>query len=395
MMSEKKGQRSKGAGSIRQRADGSWELKYDLPRSPEGKRRQKTETVRGTKRQAQEALTRLMHAVNTGTHVEPARMTVGDLLLKWLADCVAGNVSGKTYERYEGAIRVHLIPALGHILLKDLRPLHIQSHYTKMRQSGRRYDDAGLSPASIAYQHNILSAAMKQAVRWQLMPRNLAEAVGPPREKHEEMTALTEAETARLLEAAEGTRLYTPMLLAVFTGLRRGELLALRWSDVDLEASRLAVRQSLEQTKAAGLRLKEPKSSASRRVVALPSIAVEALVRHRGEQAQEKLLLGPGYTDRGLVFAQPDGEFVKPDTFSQAYKTLIARLDVPRVRLHDLRHTAATLLMKEGVNLRMVGDRLGHSDLATTMRYVHAMPGMDEEAARRVDEAMRKVMGEG
>ena len=380
-------------GHIRQRGPQSWAVVLDLGRDASGKRRQKWHTVRGTKKDAQRELARLLHELNTGAYVEPSRMTLSDYLDRWLEDYARPNVSGKTFERYEEIVRLHLKPALGHHTLSKLQPLHIALYYSEALASGRTDGSGGLSARSVLHHHRVLRAALHQAVKWLLLPRNPADAVDPPRPKHREMRALDEAATAKLLRAASESRLSLPVLLAVTTGLRRGEILGLRWQDIDFEKSSLAVRQSLEQTRD-GLAFKQPKTSKGRRVVALPGLAVDALKQHKVRQATTKLALGAAYQDHDLVCARDDGSPWPPDTFSSAFVALMRRADVPTVRFHDLRHTHATQLLRQGVHPKVVSERLGHATVGITLDvYSHVLPGMQAEAATRTDAALRAALG--
>ena len=206
------------------------------------------------------------------------------------------------------------------------------------------------------------------------------------------MQGVDEAGTARLLQAVEGMRLYMPVLLAVMTGMRRGEILALRWQDTDLEKGLVAVRRSLEQTRD-GLRFKQPKTGKGMRSVALPGIAIQVLRRHRTEQAQERLKLGPAYEDNDLICPRPDGSPWPPDSLSTAFASLIRRSDLPRIRFHDLRHSHATQLLRHGIHPKVVSERLGHSKVGITLdTYSHVLPGMQEEAASKVDAALRTAI---
>lgn len=379
-------------GSMTQRAPGSWTMRFDLGIAPDGKRKQKTVTFRGTKREAEREMTRLLNEFHNGTLVEPGRLTVGEYLRRWLTDYARGNVGVKTYERYAEIVEKHLIPALGHHPLAKLQPLQIQAYYTQALENGRRDGRGGLSAQTVLHHHRLLHAALKQAVKWQLLARNPTEAVEPPRPVHLEMQVLDEEGVVSLLAAAQGSRLYVPCLLAVGTGLRLGEILALRWEDLDLKAGTLSVRQALEQTKA-GLAFKQPKTAKSRRVVALPSLLIEGLVRHKGEQAQKRLLLGPAYQEHGLVNAQDDGQPWSVKVISKAFEHLAQKAGVPQIRFHDLRHSHASQLLKQGVQLKVVSERLGHARSSTTMDiYSHVLPGMQEEAARRMDAALRAAM---
>lgn len=376
-------------GSIRQQGKQSWEVRIYIGRREDGRKLYRSHTVHGNKKDAQRELAKLLHEFNTGAYVEPSRMTVKEYLERWLQDYARSSVAPKTFERYAEIVRLHLIPALGAIPLAKLQPLHIQGCYSDALRAGRRDGKGGLSAQTVLHHHRVLREALQQAVRWQLLARNPADAVEPPRPQPKEMCALDEQQAARLLDAAKGSRLYAPVVLAVTTGMRRGEILALRWQDVDLQAGTLSVRQSLEQTRD-GLTFKQPKTQKGRRVVALPPLAVEALRRHKAEQAKERLLLGPGYQDNGLVCAQPDGQPWRPDALTNAFAYLVRKAGVPPVRFHDLRHSHATLLLRQGVHPKVVSERLGHATVGITLdTYSHVLPGMQEEAARKLDVALR------
>lgn len=208
------------------------------------------------------------------------------------------------------------------------------------------------------------------------------------------MKCLDETSTARLLKAAEGKDLHLPILLAVTTGMRRGEILGVRWQDLDLDAATLSVRQSLEQTKGR-LAPKQPKTQKGRRVVALLPMTVEALRRHRVEQAKYKLFFGPDYRDHDLVCARTDGSPWPPDSFTSSFSDFVRKAKLQVVRFHDLRHTHATQLLRQGIHPKVVSERLGHSTVGITLDvYSHVLPDMQEEAARRLDAALRLAMSQ-
>lgn len=223
-------------GSISQRAEGSWTLRFDLGRDADGKRKQKVVTFRGTKREAERELTRLMKELHSGTFIEPTKLTTRDYLRRCLRDYAATNVSAKTLERYTEIVEQHLIPEFGHLPLPKLQPLHIQGYYTKALQSGRRDGKGGLSAQTVLHHHRVLHTELKHAVKWQLMARNPADAVDAPRPVRPQLKVLDEEGVARLLGAAERSRLYIPCMLAVGTGMRLGEILGLMWENVDLKA---------------------------------------------------------------------------------------------------------------------------------------------------------------
>ena len=274
-------------GHIRQRSEGTWSVVLDLGRDSSGKRRQKWQTVRGTKRDAQRELNSLLNALQTGAYVEPTKLTVGEYLRRWLDDYAKTNVSPKTYERYDEIARLHLIPKLGHIVLTKLQPLHIQTMHSEALQHGRRDRVGGLSAQTVVHHHRVLRRALQQAIRWLLLVRNPADAVDPPRPQHREIRTLTNAESAKLMAVSASSRLRVPILLALATGMRRGEILAIRWKDVDLVAGTAAVRQSIEETKS-GIAFKQPKTQKSRRSLPLPPFATEALRLHRKARSEER-----------------------------------------------------------------------------------------------------------
>lgn len=383
--------------SIRKRGRNSWELCISDGLDPAtGKQVRTFHAFQGTQRQAEEEHTRLARARDLGTHVTPAKITLSDFLDRWLNDHARLHVSARTLQGYKDLCRLHVGPGLGKTRLDKLRPAAIQAFYSDRLDRGRvkpgpvkeaqTEPDARLSPQTVLHMHRLLHEALATAVTWGLLPRNPAAAVKPPKVRRKEPAILTEKQTAALLEASAGTRLHLPVLLAVASGLRRGELLALRWSDYDLEAGTLSVRRTLSETKE-GLSFKEPKSRTSRRVVALPGFAVEALKEHRKAQAAHRLLVGPGYQDQDLVLPATDGRPWAPNLLTGQFGALVRRLELPSVRFHDLRHGHITQLLLRGVPLKVVSARAGHSGIAITADlYGHLLPGADEQAAAKLDD---------
>ena len=376
-------------GHIRKRGARSWAVVLDLGRDHRGHRKQKWHTIQGTKSDAERELARLLHEINTGGYVAPTKMSVEDYLERWLSDGARSRVSPKTFERYTDIVRGHLVPRLGHIPLAKLTPLDIQGHYTWALTEGRRDGRGGLSKQSVVPHHRILNRALRQAVRWQLIARNPVDAVESPRPDTCPIRALNESETFLLLKAAENSRLYPVILLAVTTGMRRGELLALKWNAVDLERKSLSVFESLEQTRDT-LRFKRPKSAKGQRKIDLLRLAEEELRHHRARQREHKLLLGPAYADHDLVFPEPDGTLWAPDKLTRAFAALVRRHGLEGLRFHDLRHSHATQLLRQGVHPKVVSERLGHATVSITLDlYSHVLPGMQKEAAERLDAALR------
>jgi integrase len=380
-------------GSIKKRGTNSWRLTFDLERDHTGKRRQKTFTVRGTKKEAEAALSKKLAEVENGGFVDPGNIKLSEYLGRWLQH-VETKTSAKTHERYSEIVQLAITPALGAIKIAKLTPMHIQAFYGEALTSGHLKRDTGLSARTVLHYHRILFQSLKQAVRWRLLSSNPADAVEPPVPEQKEMSALDEDQTAILIEVVKDHALHIPVLLAVTTGMRRGEVLALRWCDVDLERATLSITQTLEKTRKGGLRFKQPKTKKSRRNISLPSLTVDILRKHRAEQAEIYLGLGVGWNEQGLVCMKNAGEPINPNTLTSGFANFVKQVEIPKVRFHDLRHTHATQLLKEGVHPKVAQERLGHANIAVTLDlYSHVMPGMQEDAALRVDTALRAALG--
>jgi integrase len=309
-------------------------------------------------------------------------LKVGEYLGRWLADSVAGTVRPTTFERYEQIVRSHIRPALGRLKLKNVTPAHVRGLY-------REKLEAGLSPRTVQYVHVTLHKALKQAVADGLIPRNATEAVKPPQVRREEIHPLTPEQTKQLFEAAKGDRLEALYVLAVTTGLRQGELLGLKWEDVDLEAGTLRVRRTLTTAKG-GPVLSAPKTRSSRRTVKLSQTALEALRSHLERQLGEIDWAGDLWGENGLIFASEIGEPLdRRYITTHRFKPLLKRAGLPEIRFHDLRHTCATLLLSKNVNPKIVSEMLGHATIAITLdTYSHVLPTMQESAAKAMEDAL-------
>ena len=374
-------------GSIVKRGKNSWSVILDLGRDPvTGKRRQFWRSVKGPKRDAETLLVHLLHQRDTGIDVPPGKMTVGDYLKRWLRDYAEPNTAPKTVQRYEEVVRLHLAPALGALPLTKLRPLHIQEAYGKILAKG-------LSARTVLHCHRVLREALQQAVRWQLVTRNAADAVVPPRPQRHETRALGPDQVAAILTAASSTRHGTLIELAVMTGLRKGELLGLRWDDLDLDAGTLYVRQTCQWLPRRGFTFRAPKTAGSRRSVAIAADTVRVLRRHRAKQAEERLALGAAYNDQNLVFTTPLGTPIDPSNLRRAWELVVEQAGIGHVRFHDLRHAHATLLLREGVHPKVVSERLGHSGVGITLdTYSHVLPNLQADAAERLERVLAPML---
>ena len=376
-------------GSIRQRSKGSWEICIDTGRDPAtGRRLRHFENVRCRKAEAQRRLRELLLSVEQGTYVKFDRLTVAQFLEEWLQDYVATNTAPRTSERYQEIVRVHLIPALGSLPLLSLRPHHIQKYYAEAMESGRRDGKGGLSALTVHHHHRVLYEALRYGVKHGILIRNVAEAVDAPRPEHKELAILAASDVQLILDACKETPYYVLFFTLAYTGLRRSELLGLRWEDVDLQKSTLSVVRSLHQLRGGKYIFSEPKTKRSRRQIALsPSLAI-VLWEHWLKQEHARKLLGKPLESTDLVFSHPDGRPIRPDSVTRAFPEIAKSVGLRNVRLHDLRHAHATILLQQGVNPKIVQERLGHSSVSTTLDiYSHVLPGLQEAAARQFDES--------
>ena len=295
-----------------------------------------------------------------------------------------------TFDSYARNVELHVVRHIGPTSLQKLSPGHLNSLYAKLLIEGRADGRGGLSRASVRYVHAILHRALGDAVKWALIVRNPCEAAEPPRPDRSQtrMRVWTASELRRFIAFTEDDRLHAAWVLASTTGMRRGEVLGLRWADVDLTEARLSVRQTLVSV-AYEVRVSAPKTKKARRSIALDALTVRALRAHRVRQAEERLALGDGYEDGDLVFAEPDGRHIHPDGFGKAFKRHAIDAGLPVIRLHDLRHTHATLALQAGIHPKVVSERLGHSTVSMTLdTYSEVLPALQHEAAERVAELL-------
>jgi integrase len=351
-------------------------------------------TIRGNKRDAQQELRRLLGQIDRGEIADAGKLTLGAWLEQWLAE-TRHTIAPKTHQERSAYVRLHITPRLGRILLAKLVPAQIQAAYTDLLTGGRRKlsksgqrSSPGLAPQTVRHIDRVLHVALGRARRLKLITTNPVDDADPPRVERAPMVTLKPEQQAALLAAAEGTDLYLPTLLLLSTGMRRGELLGLSWLHIDLDAGLIHILQVIEETKA-GARVKpQPKTAQGRRSITLPAVAVEALRRHRIIQAEEHLRHGLGRPD--LLFGWWSA---RPAVFGTAFSRMAARVGV-EASVHDLRHTHITDLLATGTHPKVVSERAGHSSVAFTLqRYGHVVPGMQEAAARQVDEALRRVLG--
>ena len=368
--------RGPGEGSIHRRADGRWCAYVTV----EGGRRRYL--YGRTRAEVAGKLATAVKAHQDGLALPGDRETVGSFLTTWL-DGQSHRLRPGTWRRYEQYVRVHTLPTLGRVPLVKLGPQHLQRLYEQRLT-------AGAGPTTVHHLHAVLHRALDQAMRWGLVGRNVADLVDPPRVVRHDMAVLGPDEVKRLLATAAGGPLEALVTVAVTTGMRRGELLALRWRDVDLERRVVAVTGTLQRT-GEGLAVTEPKTPRSRRQVELSAAAVEVLRRHRREQSERRLLIGPEWNDHDLVFPSALGRPQEGRNMLYGqFRPLLRRAGLAKIRFHDLRHTAATLMMARGIHPKIVSEMLGHSTIAITLDlYSHVTPTMQGQAADAMDELLR------
>ncbi len=373
-------------GSIIKRSSDSYRIKISLGKdATTGKYLSHYETVKGNKKDAERRLNELIHQREHGTFVKPDKVTMSEYLKSWLADYCKPNLSPRTHELYSYICDKHIVPTLGNILLVELKPQHLQRLYATKLSSG-------LSNRTVQIIHATLHKALKNAVKTGLLIRNVVEAVDTPKIQRPEMRVMSETDLHIFLEYAKDIPYYALFYTALFTGMRRAELLALRWSDIDLELCQLSVTRSMQYIGSAApedrISFKEPKTAKSRRLIALsPSTAI-TLREHKAKQAELRQSLGyPTQSDNDLVFSRYDGSPLLPNSITHAWIKLVRRCGLHGIRLHDARHTHASLLLKQGVHPKIVQERLGHGSIQITLdTYSHVAPGLQQAAANKFDE---------
>jgi len=376
-------------GHIVKRYKNSYTIVLNLGIDPTtGKKKQQWVSVKGTKKEAEKRLAELLYQLDNGTFMKPGKTTLAEFLSRWLKDYAWPNLSPRTAEGYESIIRQHLIPHLGNITMTQLKPEHLQRYYSEMLRGGRCNDNSSLSAQTIRHHHTALHKALQTAVEWGLLSRNVADAVRPPRAERPEMLTWGEDDITRFLETAKSTPYYALFYTALFTGMRRSELLALRWQDIDFMQTQVYVSRSLHQLRDGSFVFRQPKTAKGRRTVTLPPSALLVLYEHKEKQKLERAMLGIPLKADDLVFSHLDGKPIRPNTITRAWTILAARAGLKVIRLHDARHTHASLMLKQGVHPKIVQERLGHSSIAITLdTYSHVSPGLQEAAAKHFDEA--------
>lgn len=369
-----KARRSPGDGSVFQRKDKRWVVQIELE---DGNR--KTYYVK-SKQEGREKLKQLQRQIEQGTLATGPQQTVKQYLEYWLEEVHKPNIKISTYVKYRKVIQGYIIPALGDVKLEKLTPQHVKSLYNKKQRDG-------LSPKTIHSIHGVLHKALDNAVLWSLVSRNVCSVVKPPRLVKTEKPSLTLEEAHKLLESIRGHRLEMLLTLALTTGMRRGEMLALRWSDIDFKKKLVRVRRTVDYIPRHGYVENEPKTTAGRRSITLADFVLDMLKQHRTRQLEAKSKVGSDWEDRNLVFTDLAGGYFNPRYLEKLFPKVLTEAGLPSMRFHDLRHSAATLLLEMGVSMKVVQEILGHSSYVITAdTYTHVLPAQQPEAMKHWDE---------
>lgn len=372
-------------GHVRKRGS-KWVFVIDIGQDPvTGKRKQKWFHGYRTKKEAEKAMAKKLAEISSGNYVEPKRIPFRKLLDDWLEHHVKHRTSPKTLETYKYLVSRHIVPQIGDIVLDKLTPYQLQKLYSYLLN---RDTGAGkkLSKTTVHHIHRICYGALKWGVQMRMIPHNVAENVTPPQRNKQEIKTWTQEEVNRFLEEAKKEWLYPLFFVAVATGLRRGELLGLKWGDIDLNQGTLSIRRTVQRTDDGLIVREQTKTDNSRRTVSISPATVDLLNRHRSKQAEQLKILGK---KSDFVFTNTLGNILEPRKVNQVFDRIIRRAGLPKIRFHDLRHTHATLLLQQGVHPKIVSERLGHANISITMDiYSHVIPSMQRKAAKMFDQIL-------
>lgn len=372
--------RGNNEGNIRHRPDGRWEARITLPSG------QRKSVYGETRAEVNRKLSRLLAQIEKGVSAPNERLTVAAFFEEWLRDYVKPSVRPKTYISYESDVRLHIIPRFGKIALTKLQPQHIQRMMAEMLE-------AGLSPRTVADTRATVRRALNIAMRWGMVQRNVATLVDPPKRSDKEPVTLSPEQARTFLAGIQEDRLRALYWVAIAIGLRQGEILGLRWEDVDLDAGTLSVRNALQRIDGEW-KLVPPKTERSRRKLRLPTVALDQLRQHCTRQSEERALLGAEWDDWGLVFVRPHGKPIFGEVLTKDFQKLLARLGLPKIRFQDLRHSCATFLISQGLSPRVVMETLGHSNIHTTLQiYSHVLEDDRQAAADTMDGVLGSGLG--
>ncbi len=385
-------------GHIRRRGAHSFEIKFDAGHDEKtGKRLTQFHTVRGTRKDAEFKLAELVASVGKGSYVGRSTLTVREHVQARIEQWEAlEKITPKTAERYRELLENQITPYIGAAALQKLKPADVERWHATLKTSGRKDGHGGLSSRTIGHAHRLLSKALKEGLRHDLVVRNVAAAEAPPKVDSEEVAVLDEGQVKAIVEKLRGRAMYPRAITALFTGIRRGELLALRWRHLDLDSKNpeLRVREAIEETKARGIRFKAPKTKNSIRDVTLPDIVVDALRGLRRQQLELRIALGLGkLPDDALIFPRLDGTAQSPRAFSKDWSDVAENIGFPQITFHAFRHTHASHLIDAGIDVVKISRRLGHASPTVTLKiYAHLFHRRDDKSTDAINAAVGRAL---
>lgn len=384
--------RGNGEGTITALKEGRWQgrVRYINPNTGEKLRK----AVYGkTQKEVREKLKAFIKEIEKGVIPNNGKITFGEWLESWLEEHVKRTRRLTTWENYETITRVHIKPCIGQIQISKLQARDLQTMYNQKLDNGRVDQKGGLSGKTVGLIHLVCSMALEQAVKEGIISRNVADLVTKPKKVKKEIHPMSEEQIREFLIMCKDDRMFTAFYLLLSTGIRRGELLGLKWEDIDFENGRMCIQRSLAKTNTQRAQFHEPKTTRSKRMIPLTTDVVKELKKHKERQAEEKEKLGAAYSENCMVFCREDGIPIYPDVLDNRFHKILARAGLPHFRVHDLRHTFATMMLKQDVHAKIVQEILGHSTISVTLdTYSHVLPGMKEESMKKMQAVV--VFGE-
>jgi len=390
-MAKKQGKRGNNEGTICKRKSGGWEGKITIGIDPNTGKPKRRTFYGKTQKEVKEKIEKAKSDILTGIYVEPQKLTIEMWLNRYLDTFIKPNLKPASYANYKDLLKNHINPSIGKVELQKFTTDILQQFYNQKSISGRLDGkDGGLSSRIIRMMHQVIGRALKQAVKQHLIPFNPAEAVTLPKLKYKEITPFNKNEVKQYLSAAQDNRLYAAFLLDLTTGLRRGELLALQWDDIDIDKRILAIKRTLSRVRLVDdgiskLMVGEPKTEKGKRVIPLLPEIIEELKGHKVRQAKERLKKGEQYENNDLVFCTPEGKYIEPRNFHRIHTAILEKAELRHVRIHDLRHTFATILLEAGEDPKTMSELLGHAKVSTTLDiYCHSSIEMKEQTVSKL-----------
>jgi integrase len=385
------------AGYYEKTKSGKYRLFASAGQGPGGKRKRLTKTVEArSDREAEKLLAQFVAEVERGQYIEPSKITFKEFTERWIKNYAEKNLAPKTLFRYKQMLETRVFPAMGHLKVEQVRPVHLMEFYANLQEEGVRFDGKkeALSNQTILHHHRLLSTIFNDAVEWEVIPTNPAAKVKPPKVKRKQADFYGEEQMANLFTALgeEDLKHKTLVTLALFTGLRRGELMGLEWSDVDFENNTIIVRRTSQYLPGKGTFTKDTKTEMSKRTITVPGSVISLLKEYRKQWVENKLKVGDMWQGSNRLFTTWNGKPGHPEWPSQWFSKFIRKHKLPHLTFHGLRHTAATILINQGVPAKNISARLGHSNISTTMDiYGHILKSADKEAADRLEQVYQKI----